>query len=503
MEAARWVALAAAVVACLLTQANIVQHWRHWQRPALQRHAVRILCMVPVYAVASTLALFVPRSATLVFTVRDVYEAYVLFQFTALLVAYLGGEGAVVALIRQRWQEADEQAREATARAGMDWCSQRYDTLAGAAPAAASAGPVLPVAPDGSAERLLAPFAGPTSTAVPATSSAATPRWERAVDAVLGCRACWPSRGALPYPEHDDLPTANRWRRWWASPHAHFGTIKACILQYAIAMPVLGFTTAVLASLELARRGDFSAEGAFLWLTVAQALSAVVSIVALLHFYWLVRRAIPEFSPGAKFACVKAVIFLSYIQLIALELAAFFGTPVDAGTGRTGRAARKSGGARGPSRRGRAVVLVGLPGAEERRCCGVSFPGAFTARFPGAFTPPFTARLHSLCVAPVLDNCGLTLCCLVFCETQRRPSCRPLQSKSRASSCRWSWRASRWRTFSSLAGPTLSNRRPQRPRALCLRLRPPGRPCRASAFTSPPPPTTMHSCLYRHKQDPW
>jgi hypothetical protein len=311
METARWVALASASLACALTAANLVQHAWHWWRPALQVHAVRILGMVPVYALASTLALFLPRSATLVFIMRDVYEAFVLFAFTSLLVAYLGGDAALVEVVRVRWEEEDARAADHLARTGLAWFSDDA-----AAAAALGAGSGL------SADRLL------LGAPKPQTGGPALPmrdRWERVLDATLGCGACRRRCGDHGAPQ-DTLRPTNGWRVWWASPEAHVATVRWAILQYALLMPVLGLVNTVLASLELARRGDFSAEGAFLWLTVVQTLSGIVSVLALLHLYWLVRRAMPAFSPGAKFACVKAIIFLSYVQLIALELTAFVGT---------------------------------------------------------------------------------------------------------------------------------------------------------------------------------
>jgi len=297
-RAAQWVALAAALAAVLLTALNIWQHARHLMRPRLQGYAIRILCMVPVYATASTLAMFVPEGATIAFTIRDIYEAYVLFQFTAMLVAYVGGEEAMVVLIGNRWEEEDGRAETAAAHAGLDWFAARY-----------------PADRASSRDALLSWRAVSGAGGKGAAAYRPRSRWDRFLDAVLGCSLCRPAaRGD------------NAWRAWWPSPAAHFRTVKWCILQYSLVMPVLGLVVTVLASLELARRGDFSAQNAFLWLTAVQALSAVLSILALLHFYWLVRHAMPEFSPGAKFACVKAVIFLSYIQLIALELVDFVGT---------------------------------------------------------------------------------------------------------------------------------------------------------------------------------
>jgi hypothetical protein len=67
----------------------IWSHLRNWTVPEHQTHIVRILIMVPIYAVDSWLSLRF-REYSLYFDIaRDCYEAYVLHQFFSLLVAYI------------------------------------------------------------------------------------------------------------------------------------------------------------------------------------------------------------------------------------------------------------------------------------------------------------------------------------------------------------------------------------------------------------------------------
>lgn len=63
--------------------------------PLTQRYIVRIIFMVPVYAVAAFLSLAYPDQSIYFDSVRDVYEAWVIYNFLALLLAYVGGPGAV------------------------------------------------------------------------------------------------------------------------------------------------------------------------------------------------------------------------------------------------------------------------------------------------------------------------------------------------------------------------------------------------------------------------
>lgn len=94
-------------LACVLTFLQVQAHRRHWVHPASQRHVVRILLMVPVYAISAWTSLaFVKLSAYLDF-VRNCYEAYVIWSFMLLLTEYLGGHTGVASMMRvklkQKW----------------------------------------------------------------------------------------------------------------------------------------------------------------------------------------------------------------------------------------------------------------------------------------------------------------------------------------------------------------------------------------------------------------
>jgi hypothetical protein len=66
----------------------ILRHFKHWVEPAAQACVVRILLMVPVYVLSSWLSLLLAQHTLYFNLARDCYEAYVLYQFFALLVHY-------------------------------------------------------------------------------------------------------------------------------------------------------------------------------------------------------------------------------------------------------------------------------------------------------------------------------------------------------------------------------------------------------------------------------
>ncbi|XP_014681203.1 PREDICTED: transmembrane protein 184B-like [Priapulus caudatus] len=82
---------------------NIYQHLRYYTNPSEQRWIVRILFIVPIYSFDSWLSLlFFNNDSYYVYfdTVRDCYEAFVIYNFLSLCYEYLGGEGAIMSEIR-------------------------------------------------------------------------------------------------------------------------------------------------------------------------------------------------------------------------------------------------------------------------------------------------------------------------------------------------------------------------------------------------------------------
>ncbi|XP_056153343.1 transmembrane protein 184ba [Lampris incognitus] len=89
--------------ALILTCHQIYMHLRFYSSPNEQRHIVRILFIVPIYAFDSWLSLlFFTNDQYYVYfdTIRDCYEAFVIYNFLSLCYEYLGGESAIMAEIR-------------------------------------------------------------------------------------------------------------------------------------------------------------------------------------------------------------------------------------------------------------------------------------------------------------------------------------------------------------------------------------------------------------------
>lgn len=71
---------------------EITQHMVFYTKPYLQKHIIRILWMVPIYAVNAWLGLLFPKQSIYVDSLRECYEAYVIYNFLVYLLNYLNSE---------------------------------------------------------------------------------------------------------------------------------------------------------------------------------------------------------------------------------------------------------------------------------------------------------------------------------------------------------------------------------------------------------------------------
>lgn len=83
------------VGAIALSSFHIYRHLKNYTEPTYQRYIVRIIFMVPVYALMSFLSLVLPASSIYFNSIREVYEAWVIYNFLSLCLAWVGGPGAV------------------------------------------------------------------------------------------------------------------------------------------------------------------------------------------------------------------------------------------------------------------------------------------------------------------------------------------------------------------------------------------------------------------------
>merc|ERR1711871_958603 len=94
-----YVAVTAAAIAVLVSCFHIYQHLRFFSVPSEQKFVIRLILLVPIYSLQSSLSLALPNLSIFLGAVRDSYEAYVIYTFMALLISVLGGEAALVDIL--------------------------------------------------------------------------------------------------------------------------------------------------------------------------------------------------------------------------------------------------------------------------------------------------------------------------------------------------------------------------------------------------------------------
>jgi hypothetical protein len=84
-----FIAAIATILAIWCSLSLIGNHLFYYSQPHLQRPIVRILLMVPIYAINSFLSLVFSKWSLYLDLLRDCYEAYVVYSFFHLLIAYI------------------------------------------------------------------------------------------------------------------------------------------------------------------------------------------------------------------------------------------------------------------------------------------------------------------------------------------------------------------------------------------------------------------------------
>jgi len=77
----------------------IYHHLNNWYMPDVQKYVVRLLWLVPLYAIQSLLSLLFQDARIYIDTLRDLYEAFVIQSFVYYLMEILGGEDTLVSIL--------------------------------------------------------------------------------------------------------------------------------------------------------------------------------------------------------------------------------------------------------------------------------------------------------------------------------------------------------------------------------------------------------------------
>lgn len=73
----------------LISLYSVLNHFSHFHKPYLQKYIIRIIWMVPIYAINSWLSLKINPLIIYLDTLRECYEAFVIYSFLKYLTNYL------------------------------------------------------------------------------------------------------------------------------------------------------------------------------------------------------------------------------------------------------------------------------------------------------------------------------------------------------------------------------------------------------------------------------
>ena len=204
-------------------------HLEYYNRPRLQIRVVRILCMVPIYALNAWLSLRFKEAREYIDPVRECYEAFVIYNFYAYLVAYL-----------------EEELGDVDAY---------FSTL----------DPVPHLWP---LDRVLAP---------------------------------------------------------WAPGEEFFWETKRGVLAYVIARPLMAAVSVVANAAGVWGEGEFRGDRAYPYVAFVNSCSQMWALYCLVLLYHGTRHELAPIRPLSKFVVIKAVVFFSFWQDFAINVAAKLG----------------------------------------------------------------------------------------------------------------------------------------------------------------------------------
>lgn len=96
-----------------------------YTKPYLQKHVIRILWMVPIYAGDAWIGLLAPEYSIYCNSMRECYEAYVIYNFMKFLLNYLNAEMDLEANLELKPQVFDKYLTKIIKKFKKVFCKSR------------------------------------------------------------------------------------------------------------------------------------------------------------------------------------------------------------------------------------------------------------------------------------------------------------------------------------------------------------------------------------------
>ena len=242
---------------------GIIMHLSNYYQPHVQCYVVRILWMVPFYSIESWLSLRFHRYAIYIQTLRDCYESYVLYCFLQFLIEVLGGEEALINLLK------DKSPTRGVHYPPLNWIMKPWI------------------------------MGQPMSKQIV-------------------------SGGTMNGVDHGTHRQANKVSRvQWTSPF--FVQCKFGVLQYVLLKFISALFVVVLEKLGWYKEGDFTPKGGYLYVCILTNTSQCWALYCLVFFYYSTKTELSPIRPLPKFLSVKLLVFFTYWQSVSISILFYYG----------------------------------------------------------------------------------------------------------------------------------------------------------------------------------
>mmetsp|Transcript_20101 Transcript_20101/g.57014 ORF Transcript_20101/g.57014 Transcript_20101/m.57014 type:complete len:666 (+) Transcript_20101:454-2451(+) len=297
---------------------GIISHLANYNQPTVQCYVVRILWMVPIYSIESWLCLRFHRYAIYIETLRDCYESYVLYSFLQFLIQVLGGEEALILMLK------DKSPTRGVHMWGLQWCVKPWlmgqpvrktyqpsnsRLNSGLGGSNHENGNVSDIA-DNDAVHAAAVAISPSSAA-----SSINSKWKKSdVDLVI------PSSNTTTASQSSISQGSSRAfkRVHWKSPF--FVYCKFGVLQYVLLKFVCSIVVMILERNGIYKEGDFTPKGGYLYICILTNLSQCWALYCLIFFYYATKTELGPIRPVGKFLSVKALVFFTWWQSVCISM---------------------------------------------------------------------------------------------------------------------------------------------------------------------------------------
>jgi len=274
---------------------GIVMHLANYNQPETQNYIVRILWMVPIFSIQSWLGLRFKDYSIYFETIRDWYEAYVLYSFLQFLIEVLGGEEALILMLK------DKSPTRGVHIWGMQFCIKPW--LMGQ--------PVRKTFMNNEGETILAAagISNNTITGRSSGSSSAITASETSIPGLVGGQQHLKSQPARNKPLK---------RVYWTSPfflYCKFGVLQYVLLKLASSIAIL-----VLEPHNLYKEGSFSYKGGYLYICILTNVSQTWALYCFFFFYFATKNELTPIRPVGKFLSVKLLVFFTWWQSLFISI---------------------------------------------------------------------------------------------------------------------------------------------------------------------------------------